>query len=162
VISPDLHLVAVSYGQRGPQQAVQQCRRCREAKPVDEFRFRGDIDRSGRRVTACRSCERAVDRQRRRSKDYVVVAAPAPQWPIAGFDLQREDWMKSAACRGMGPDLFFPGRGKSPQEVQAICASCPVRDRCDDYAERTRPDGGIWGGVTELGRKKRRKERRAS
>jgi WhiB family redox-sensing transcriptional regulator len=31
----------------------------------------------------------------------------------------------------------------------AICASCPVRGECLEYALRTNESLGVWGGLTE-------------
>jgi WhiB family redox-sensing transcriptional regulator len=29
-----------------------------------------------------------------------------------------------------------------------VCAACPVRDMCLEYATRVRPERGIWAGLT--------------
>jgi WhiB family transcriptional regulator, redox-sensing transcriptional regulator len=76
-------------------------------------------------------------------------------------------WRLAAACRSADPELFFPlsGSGKAREEIaeaKAICAGCPVRRQCLEFALRTRPQG-IWGGLTELERHSAAKadERRA-
>lgn len=66
---------------------------------------------------------------------------------ILRFYLRPEPWMDYAACRGMGPGLFFPERGQSKRPGLAICAKCPVAADCGDYATRSESDYGIWGGV---------------
>lgn len=32
--------------------------------------------------------------------------------------------------------------------AKEICASCPVRDACMEYATRVGPDRGVWAGLT--------------
>ena len=66
----------------------------------------------------------------------------------------RPAWMAEAACRGVGPDLFYVSKGQPVAPARALCASCPVRDDCYQYALDTDAEGGIWGGATS-------KERRA-
>lgn len=53
-------------------------------------------------------------------------------------------WMDSAACQGMS-DLFFGGWY---EEARAICATCPVRDECLDWATTIGEPAGMWGGLT--------------
>lgn len=65
-----------------------------------------------------------------------------------------EGWRSAAACRFADPDLFFPvsASGKSVAQAtlaKAICASCPVRRECLEFALRTGQVHGIWGGLTE-------------
>ena len=63
-------------------------------------------------------------------------------------------WLVFSACRHADPDLFFPSSREETQHALSICASCPVRPECLDYALETGERFGIWGGLTE---KKRRK-----
>lgn len=79
----------------------------------------------------------------------------------AGPD-QGTGWQVEAACRGMDPDLFFPGRGESTAAARAVCQECPVRQECLDHAME---DGhlekwGVWGGTTERQRRQLRRARR--
>lgn len=70
------------------------------------------------------------------------------------FDLiHRPAWMAEAACRGVGAATFFPERGQSVIEAKAICARCPVRKPCLEYAFET-TSTGIWAGTSERGRAK--------
>lgn len=62
------------------------------------------------------------------------------------FYLQPEPWMDYAACKGMGPDLFFPKRGQPKRPGLAVCARCPVTAECGEYAVRSESEDGIWGG----------------
>lgn len=65
------------------------------------------------------------------------------------FILQDEPWKDYAACKGMGPELFFPRRGQSPRPGQAVCARCPVTGPCGEYQQRSGSEHGIWGGVLQ-------------
>jgi WhiB family redox-sensing transcriptional regulator len=57
--------------------------------------------------------------------------------------------------------LFFaPNRPETREEktmrerqAKAICARCPVRIECLEYAVRIREPHGIWGGLNELERR---------
>ena len=62
-------------------------------------------------------------------------------------------WRELAACRGADLNLFFPGRGESADSARRICAACPVRQPCLDYAITNRIVHGIWGGLTERERR---------
>lgn len=63
------------------------------------------------------------------------------------------EWRTAGACLTADPDLFFPvavGAFASSQvaRAQRICAGCPVKQQCLDFAMRTREPTGIWGGTT--------------
>ena len=62
-------------------------------------------------------------------------------------------WRELAACRGADLDLFFPERGESAEPARRVCAACPVRQPCLDYAISNRIIYGIWGGLTERERR---------
>jgi WhiB family redox-sensing transcriptional regulator len=62
-------------------------------------------------------------------------------------------WRELAACRGTGLEVFFPGRGESAGPARQVCAGCPVRQPCLDYAITNRIAYGVWGGLTERERR---------
>jgi WhiB family redox-sensing transcriptional regulator len=70
-------------------------------------------------------------------------------------------WQYDAACRGEDTSLFFAPNyfekrhQKDAREARAkaICARCPVREACLDYALRIREPHGVWGGLNELERR---------
>jgi WhiB family redox-sensing transcriptional regulator len=62
-------------------------------------------------------------------------------------------WRELAACRGADLKVFFPGRGESAGPARRVCAACPVRQQCLDYAITNRISHGIWGGLTERERR---------
>jgi WhiB family redox-sensing transcriptional regulator len=69
--------------------------------------------------------------------------------------LQRPDWQTRAACRGMGPDVFFrpAGDNAGTQAAKQICAGCPVQAECLDFAIGNVEQHGVWGGTTERARR---------
>jgi WhiB family transcriptional regulator, redox-sensing transcriptional regulator len=62
-------------------------------------------------------------------------------------------WRELAACRGADLNLFFPERGESAEAARRVCAACPVREPCLDYAITNRITHGIWGGLSERERR---------
>jgi WhiB family redox-sensing transcriptional regulator len=62
-------------------------------------------------------------------------------------------WRELAACRGAHLEVFFPERGESAEPARQVCAACPVRQPCLDYAITNRITHGIWGGLTERERR---------
>ena len=68
-------------------------------------------------------------------------------------------WRELAACRGADLNLFFPGRGESAEPARRVCAACPVREPCLDYALRLGITHGIWGGLAERDRRALRSRR---
>jgi hypothetical protein len=65
------------------------------------------------------------------------------------------DWLSQSACRDVDPELFFPAAepGSSVYERQVaeaktVCAACPVRALCLEFAFDALPHG-IAGGLTE-------------
>jgi WhiB family transcriptional regulator, redox-sensing transcriptional regulator len=70
-------------------------------------------------------------------------------------------WQWRAACRGEDTGLFFPPHDTESREerlarerkAKTICAGCPVRIECLEYAIRIRESHGIWGGLSEVERR---------
>jgi WhiB family redox-sensing transcriptional regulator len=70
-------------------------------------------------------------------------------------------WQAKAACKGPQAAVFFPPaqverkdeREARERRAKAICAECPVRAPCLDYAIQIRELHGIWGGLNEVERK---------
>lgn len=69
-------------------------------------------------------------------------------------------WRDQAACRGLDTDVFFPVTDEEAAEAQAVCAVCPVREECLEYALVTGQEDGVWGGLTETERRRLRRRRR--
>ena len=69
-------------------------------------------------------------------------------------------WMAQGACRGQDPSTFFPSRTE-PEKVKqakAVCAGCPVKDSCLEWALYYNERDGVWGGVSARKRRLMRRE----
>lgn len=68
------------------------------------------------------------------------------------------DWVSEALCSQTDPEAFFPqhrgGTDKTADPAKAVCALCPVRQECRDYAFASKELWGVWGGVSEIERRK--------
>ena len=71
------------------------------------------------------------------------------------------DWMATGLCADKPPSLFFPSDGVGVDVARKICADCPVKEPCLEYAIRNRVDHGVWGGCSERERRRIIKRRRA-
>jgi len=73
-------------------------------------------------------------------------------------------WRKRAACKGIDADIFYPATEDESDAAQAkaVCAECPVRQACLEYALAHREHEGIWGGSTERERRRIIRQRRKS
>ena len=69
-------------------------------------------------------------------------------------------WRQKAACRGLSTDIFYPVSDDDADEAKSICAVCPVREACLEWALDTREREGIWGGATERERRRLIRQRR--
>jgi WhiB family transcriptional regulator, redox-sensing transcriptional regulator len=96
----------------------------------------------------------------------------------ATWDLDR--WRQEAACRNVDTALFFPeepaedgeavlldpidlARAKAnTAKALLVCASCPVREQCLEFAIATRQMDGIWGGLNADQRRSVRRRRMAA
>jgi WhiB family redox-sensing transcriptional regulator len=87
-----------------------------------------------------------------------VTSLPTDLSNILGADEQEgSEWMLEARCLDADPEAFFPEKGGSTREAKRICAACPVRDECLQYALENDERFGIWGGLSE--RERRRAKR---
>jgi WhiB family redox-sensing transcriptional regulator len=62
-------------------------------------------------------------------------------------------WTVGALCAQTDPEAFFPEKGGTTRFAKRICAGCPVRVQCLDYAMETRERFGVWGGLSERERR---------
>lgn len=61
-------------------------------------------------------------------------------------------WQRNAACaRTDDPEKFFPNGGRPSNQPKRLCAGCPVRDECLDWAI-SHEEQGMWGGLTKVER----------
>ncbi|GAB2719148.1 WhiB family transcriptional regulator [Kitasatospora kifunensis] len=64
-------------------------------------------------------------------------------------------WQLRAACRDADSGLFFhpsgergPAHDERDAQAKTVCARCPVRAACLEYALDARERYGVWGGLT--------------
>ena len=83
------------------------------------------------------------------------------QSPLWGLFMPAEatSWQYNALCAQTDPEAFFPEKGGSTREAKSICAKCPVREQCLEWALEHDERFGIWGGLSERERRKVKKER---
>lgn len=73
--------------------------------------------------------------------------------------LETYEWQYDGACMGADADLFFSPeaerglkRERRETAAKALCADCPVIERCREHALTVREPYGVWGGLTESDR----------
>jgi WhiB family transcriptional regulator, redox-sensing transcriptional regulator len=76
--------------------------------------------------------------------------------------LHRPEWMAESACRDEDRSTFFVKRGQDVRPARAICARCPVRVQCLEYALTIHDLEGIWAGTSPMERRRLRRQRKAS
>ncbi len=71
------------------------------------------------------------------------------------------DWQQRGICRDSDASVFFPPtsfehkpeREAREAKAKSICAGCPVRVQCLEWALAVREPHGVWGGCSESDRK---------
>jgi WhiB family redox-sensing transcriptional regulator len=71
----------------------------------------------------------------------------------------RSEWQQQAACRGHGPADFVRGPRSDYAALRELCASCPVRAECLEYALAEESLTGLWGGTSDAERRIIRRSR---
>lgn len=64
------------------------------------------------------------------------------------------DWYERAICAQTDPEAFYPEAGCNPEPAKKVCATCPVRRRCLEWALGNGETFGVWGGTTYKQRQK--------
>lgn len=77
---------------------------------------------------------------------------------IEALGFTREPWTARGACRGADTAVFFTEQGEATRPAKEVCAGCPVREECLDYALRNGERHGVWGGTSERERRRMRRE----
>jgi WhiB family redox-sensing transcriptional regulator len=70
-----------------------------------------------------------------------------------------DEIVEEGLCAQTDPDAFFPEKGGSTAAAKKICAECPVLADCREFALGTPSLYGLWGGLTDV---ERRRIRRAA
>ncbi len=96
------------------------------------------------------------------ASNVTMINATSPvKWDV-------DKWRHNAACASLDTNLFFPDPEGGPEinsmvtSAKAVCAECPVRQSCLEFAIRTRQLDGIWGGHTPEERRSIRRRRQAA
>ena len=72
------------------------------------------------------------------------------------------NWMAVGSCSAQPPGLFFPSDGVGVEVAKKVCAECPSKEPCLEYALENRIDHGVWGGTSERQRRRILKARRTA
>jgi len=77
------------------------------------------------------------------------------------------NWKKKAQCRGVDTAIFMPDdtdtlAGSRKRLALTYCNACPVRQECLDYAIENNITVGIYGGTTNLDRRRYKKRMKNS
>jgi WhiB family redox-sensing transcriptional regulator len=70
------------------------------------------------------------------------------------------EWMTNGKCRELPPETFFPSDGVGVELARRICADCPAKEPCLEYALYNRIEHGVWGGASERERRRIARRRR--
>ncbi|MEZ5380859.1 MAG: WhiB family transcriptional regulator [Microthrixaceae bacterium] len=77
-----------------------------------------------------------------------------------------QSWQRRASCAGLDSAIFYPPSDDEASRAKAVCAECPVRIDCLEFAVTVREKDGVWGGFTAIERqrliRRRRRQRRAA
>jgi WhiB family redox-sensing transcriptional regulator len=63
-------------------------------------------------------------------------------------------------CTQYSTEIFYPEEYEDIDvaEAKAICNSCWLKDKCLDFALKTKENEGVWGGTTPLERRRIRRK----
>lgn len=69
------------------------------------------------------------------------------------------DWQARGACLDEHPEVMFPEPHDSDgiDAAVAVCGRCPVRAECLAWAWETNQRFGVWGGMPEEERHRRKR-----
>ena len=73
--------------------------------------------------------------------------------PLAFLAEPEHSWREQAVCASIDGSAFFPHKGGSTRQVKRICATCPVRVDCLEFALDNGERYGVWGGYSERERR---------
>jgi WhiB family transcriptional regulator, redox-sensing transcriptional regulator len=69
-----------------------------------------------------------------------------------------QSWPDLAACAEADPEVWYPEKGGSTREAKQVCRGCDVRAECLLYALEHDERWGIWGGLSEIERRRVKRE----
>ncbi len=65
--------------------------------------------------------------------------------PFPPASVTSTSWMSVGHC--VGDDVPDDWHGGDTMAARRVCAGCPVRERCADWAAATGEEWGVWGGL---------------
>ncbi len=69
--------------------------------------------------------------------------------------LTPEPWSEKAACLQVDPEMFFGEDGMFREDAKRLCnTKCEVVAECLAYALENRERWGVWGGLSEIERRR--------
>lgn len=72
------------------------------------------------------------------------------------------EWPEDRSCKNTDLSLFFPVEASAtPETVIRMCAKCPARSECLEYAIEGGERWGLWGGLNARERERLASNRRA-
>lgn len=85
----------------------------------------------------------------------IPAGSRLPWWERDPRPLTKYAWMDDGACVGQPSEIFFPDESDQStiDRAKAICARCPIQQRCAEVALVRREPYGIWGGLSERDRR---------
>ena len=83
-----------------------------------------------------------------------------PRASNSGSESLAAVWITRRGCGDIDPNVFFPNDGAGVVVAQKVCAKCPVKVPCRDYALANNITHGVWGGTSERQRRRILRDRR--
>lgn len=68
-------------------------------------------------------------------------------------------WVGQGLCAQTDPEVFFGDESTPTRIPKRICAACPVRAECLDWALDHNEKFGVWGGLNATERRRLRRNR---
>ena len=82
--------------------------------------------------------------------------------PARAYLAGEAPWRDSASCRRENATVFFPPshyemkpeKDEREDKARSLCRACPVQQACLEYSLTVQEPHGIWGGLSELERRR--------
>lgn len=68
--------------------------------------------------------------------------------------------LAGAACKGMDTNLWYTSDPEGKRFARSVCAVCPVKARCLQWALEAGEKDGMWGGLDDRQRYRLRRRMR--
>ncbi|MET0423629.1 MAG: WhiB family transcriptional regulator [Actinoplanes sp.] len=90
----------------------------------------------------CRCPQAVTEEKRRKTRAAALVSHVEGGIPPFHADPRR------GCAELLDPDVMFPDKPEQVPVAKRVCAPCPFRRSCADWALQTGQLYGVWGGVT--------------